>query len=440
MNIKRLLMDAGTAVMMAITMGGATVPGAWASTHYKTLYTFTGGETGSQPFSGLVMDRWGALYGTTYVGGAGSCLGQGCGVVFKLVRDEDGRQAGSTDEDSRWRANSKTNNGWTESVIYRFNGENGSNPQTASLIVDKHGNLYGTTEFGGIGNCNGNGCGVAFELSRKGTEPWTEKVLHWFDGNVGVNPVDNLTFDAAGNLYGTTSDWSGFFTGPGVVFKLMPNHDGSWTENILHTFDMKDGYNPSSGVIFDTAGHLYGTTIYGGDWNQGVVYRLSPNTDGSWTESVLHSFTGGEDGFRPQAGLIRDAAGNLFGVTAFGGAFGYGTVFELTPKPNGSWTHSVIYAFQEGNDGANSFASLTLDRTGTLYGVTHDGGTYHCGIVFKLTSTVTGIWNEEVVHTFDNQPGCEPFGALIVDGEGNLYGTTRGDGSTTFGSVFEITL
>jgi uncharacterized repeat protein (TIGR03803 family) len=431
MNCKRFLAGAGASLMMMvlIMVGAAvSVPGAWAATHYRTLHTFTGGETGNQPFSGLVMDRSGALYGTTYIGGTGSCLGQGCGVVFKLTPEAEDRWTENRDEDSPWK----------ESVIYSFSSAEGSNPQTASLIMDQHGNLYGTTEFGGIGNCNGYGCGVVFELTPNRDGAWTEKVLHWFTGNVGVNPVDNLIFDAAGNLYGTTSDWSNGFTGPGVVFKLTPNRDGSWSESILHTFDTQDGYNPSSGVIFDHKGNLYGTTIYGGDSNNGVVYQLSPNSDGSWTESVLHSFTGGQDGYRPQAGLVRDVKGNLYGVTAFGGPIGYGTVFKLAPNKDGSWTFSTIYAFKEGNDGANAFASLTLDGEGTLYGTTQDGGAYHCGVVFKLTAAPNGMWNEEVIHAFNDQPSCESFGNLIFDRKGNLYGTTIGDGTTTFGSVFEI--
>jgi len=442
MNRKRFLAQAGAALMITLLiMVGVVlfVPGAWAASHYRTLHTFTGGETGSQPFSGLVMDKSGALYGTTYVGGTGACLGQGCGVVFKLTPERDDRWADDQDEDGGPMQNRDADLRWTESVIYSFTSADGSNPQTASLILDKHGNLYGTTEYGGIGNCSGNGCGVAFELIRNEDGMWAEKVLHWFTGNVGVDPVDNLTFDAAGNLYGTTSDWSNGFTGPGVVFKLAPNSDGSWTESILHTFDTLDGYNPSSGVIFDPKGNLYGTTIYGGDSNNGVVYQLSPNSDGSWTESVIHSFSGDADGYRPQAGLARDAKGNLFGVTAFGGPTGNGTVFKLTPNRTGGWTFSTIYAFKEGNDGANSFASLTPDGEGTLYGTTHDGGAYHCGVVFKLTAAPNGMWNEEVIHAFKDAPSCESFGNLILDREGNLYGTTRGDGTTTFGSVFEIT-
>jgi uncharacterized repeat protein (TIGR03803 family) len=421
MNGKRFSRDASAALMIMIFMLGAVVlvPGTWAASKYRTLHKFTGGKNGSQPFSGLVFDSSGALYGTTYVGGTGPCLGHGCGVVFKLSPNANGR--------------------WREQVLHRFSGEDGSNPQTASLILDAQGNLFGTTEFGGASGCDGNGCGVAFELIPNGDGSWTEKVLHWFTGNVGVNPVANLIFDAAGNLYGTTSDWSNGFTGPGVVFELSPNPDGSWTESILHIFDNEDGYNPSSGVIFDLDGNLYGTTIYGGEYNNGVVYRLSPNLDGSWTESVLHSFTGGDDGFRPQPGLIRDPASPLYGVTAFGGPYGYGTVFQLTPNPDGSWTHSNLYAFQGGIDGGNPLARLTLAGPGTLYGTTHDHGAYGCGVVFKLTAALDGKWNEKVIRAFKNQPACESFGDLIIDPAGNLYGTTTGDGMKTFGSVFTIT-
>jgi uncharacterized repeat protein (TIGR03803 family) len=363
------------------------------------------------------MDKFGNLYGTTYVGGGGTCLGQGCGIVFELLPNKHGQSVTS----------------WQQAILYTFNGEDGANPQTASLVLDKHGNLFGTTEFGGSGDT-----GVAFQLSRNGSHPWVEQVIYRFTGKIGVNPVDNLTFDNEGNLYGTTSDWSGEFTGPGTIFKLAPERDGNWARTVLHTFNGADGFNPSSGVVFDSQGNLYGTTIYGGQYNQGVVYRLSPNPDGTWTESVLHHFSGGNDGFRPQAGLMRDDFGNLFGVTAFGGANGYGTVYQLKGGDD-SWTFNTLYAFRAGEDGANSFASLVMDSSGALYGTTHDGGIYACGVVFKLTPDIKGNWRENVVHTFDNKPDCESFGPLILDSMGNLYGTTRGDGTTTFGSVFEIT-
>ncbi len=424
MNHKKFLGAASAALMIVVAIF-MLAPGAQAQTKYKTLFKFKGGKDGNQPQSGLVFDTAGNLYGTTYVGGSGTCLGQGCGVVFRLTPN--------------------TNGSWTERVIHRFNGKDGSNPGGGALIFDGQGNLYGATFIGGKGDCNGYGCGVAFELIPNADGSWKEKVLHWFTSAVGVDPVATLIFDTAGNLYGTTTDWSFSFTGPGVIFELTPNSNGTWTESVLHTFDTTDGYNPGAGVVFDPAGNFYSTTLYGGTYGEGVIYQMTPNSNGTWTENVLYSFTGGQDGWRPQPGVIRDAAGNLYGVTLFGSnsgcfdGFGCGTVFRLAPNQDGTWTESTLYAFKGGKDGGNPWAGLALDGAANLYGTTDQAGAYGCGVVFKLTPTSHGPWKEKVLQTFANKPACGSLGTLILDSAGNLYGTTPGDGSTTFGSVFEIT-
>jgi uncharacterized repeat protein (TIGR03803 family) len=369
------------------------------------------------------MDTAGNLYGTTLGGGNDGCMGQagpGCGVVFKLTPNANGS--------------------WAEKAIHRFSGKDGSSPQYGgSLTLDGQGNLYGTTFIGGKGDCNGYGCGVAFELIPQANGSWEEKVLHYFTGNVGVNPQNSLIFDTAGNLYGTTGDWSYGFTGPGTVFKLSPNADGSWTKSTLHSFNSTDGYNPNSGLVRDPAGNLYGTTFLGGAYDGGVVYQLTPNSDGTWTENLLYSFTGGQDGSRPAASLILDAAGNLYGAAIVGGANGWGTVYKLAPNQDGSWTQSILYAFKGGNDGGYPVASLTFDGVGGLYGPTSAAGAGGCGVVFKLTPTSNGPWQENVLHSFVNKPGCNPQGSLVFDAAGNLYGPTEGDGTTTHGSVYEIT-
>ncbi len=413
MNYKTFLGAASTALMIAIAIL-MLAPGALAASKYKTLYKFKGGTDGNQPIAGVAFDNAGNLYGTTQVGGS-----FGHGTVFQLEPS--------------------TSGGWKKTMLHSFTGKGGSNPY-GDLIMDAQGSLYGTTIFGGKGACNGRGCGVAFELKRSANGSWKEKVLSYFSGNVGVNPAGGLIVDETGSLYGTTTDWSYSYTGPGTVFKLIPNSDGSWKKSTLHTFDNTDGYNPSAGLSFDPAGNLYSTTDYGGVPGEGVVFQLTPNSDGTWTESVLYSFTGGSDGWRPQGRPVRDSAGNLYGVTTFGGQTGCGVVWELTPNSDGSWTESTTHTFTGGNDGCNPWGtSLVLDGAGTLYGTTYAGGLKDYGVVFKLTPDSNGTWKETLIHTFVDSPGCNSFSSLMFDATGNLYGTTGGDGTTTFGSVFEIT-
>jgi len=224
------------------------------------------------------------------------------------------------------------------------------------------------------------------------------KTLYKFTGGKdGGAPHGDLIFDKAGNLYGTT--FGGGAYGYGTVFKL----NATGTETVLYSFTGgTDGRGPRAGLIFDQAGNLYGTA-------GSVVFKLAPNPDGSWSESVLHSFSG-TDGAGPYASLIFDQAGNLYGTTGWGGANGLGTVFELTPNSDGSWTESVLYSFCSltpmCGDGERPFAGLILDQAGNLYGTTFAGGTRghcsgrRCGVVFKLASNPDGSWSESVLHSF----------------------------------------
>ncbi|HEY4846907.1 MAG TPA: choice-of-anchor tandem repeat GloVer-containing protein, partial [Methylocella sp.] len=296
------------------------------------------------------------------------------------------------------------------------------------LIADSSGNLYGTTIQGGASNT-----GVVFKLSPGGTET----VLHSFklDSN-GANPVAGLIADSAGNLYGTTE--SGGASQRGVVFKLSP--DGT-SFMALHSFCVdfplcSDGRFPQAGLIADSAGNLYGTTRLGGASDNGVVFKLSP--DGSF--AVLHSFTG-SDGFLPEAGLIADNAGNLYGTTLAGGggsgclgSSGCGVVFKLSP----GGTETVLHSFTGGSDGSGPTAGLIADSAGNLYGTTTNGGGgggpecvgSGCGVVFKLSPGGT----ETVLHSFSFSDGANP-GALIADSAGNLYGTTLTGGASNGGAA-----
>jgi uncharacterized repeat protein (TIGR03803 family) len=382
---------------------------AWAA-EYKTLNKFKqAGGGGSSPFAGLIFDAAGNLYGTTRYGGT-----HDHGTVFQLTPNGDGS--------------------WTKHTLHSFRHNDGHNP-LSSLIFDAAGNLYGTTSEGGAQSE-----GTVFQLTPNGDGSWTESVLHSFSGSDGANPAAGVIFDAAGNLYGTTS-WGGA-SGCGTVFELMPNGDGSWTESVLHSFNDNECNTPS-GLIFDAAGNLYSTTFYGGPHDAGTVFELTPNGDGSWTESVLHSFNG-SDGSGLFGGVTFDAAGNLYGTTSWGGGFGHGTVFELTPNGDGSWTEHILHSFGK-HDGYNPQCSLIFDAVGNLYGTTNYGGsgsacgTQGCGTVFELTPNGDGSWTESVLHKFKNHPSAYTYAGLVFDQAGNLYGTTYGDGTTTFGSVFEIT-
>jgi len=425
MNHERFLGAVSAALMIVIAIV-MLVPGAWAQSNFKTLYKFRGRKDGNVPIAGLVFDAAGNLYGTTYRGGNSGhqCFAVGdCGVVFKLSPNPDGS--------------------WKEMVIHRFeSGQDGRQP-FASLILDKAGNLYGTTPHGG--GKEGRhiaSYGTVFKLAPNPDGSWTESILHRFTGGEngdGARPFAGLIFDTAGNLYGTT--YVGGTSNRGTVFKLAPNPDGSWTESILYRFTggrNGDGARPTSGLIFDTGGNLYGTTTTGG-----VVFKLAPNPDGSWTESVLSY------GHGPSSGLIFDTAGNLYGTTRGGGVHNGGSVLKLTPSPDGSWAESVEYSFcsrTNCRDGAYPYGGVIFDQAGNLYGTTLQGGTPFscdegegCGVVFKLTPNSNGGWDETVVHHFAGHPGAYPYAVVILDTAGNLYGTTAGDGSTTHGSVFEIT-
>jgi uncharacterized repeat protein (TIGR03803 family) len=422
-------MLSGTLAVLATAL--MSPKGAVAASTYKVLYKFTGGADGKNPDDGLIFDTAGNLYGTTIWGGNVSCNnGSGCGTAFKLTRNSDGS--------------------WTESVLYSFcslkNCNDGSFP-VAPLIFDTAGNLYGTTLDGGNVSCN---CGTVFKLTQNSDGGWTETVLHRFNFNDGSVPL-SLIFDVFGNLYGTTAAGGSslcFHGGCGVVFKLTPQSGGRWMERVLYTFTGGvDGEEPV-GLIFDTAGNLYGTTALAGNASCGcgTVFKLTPNSNGTWTENVLHSFTG-RDGAEPNGGLIFDTTGNLYGTTFGGGnddscnnGTGCGTVFKLTPNSDGSWKYHKLHDFSA-NPGAIPPSGLVPDSAGNLYGTTESGRPGVDGVVFKLTPQSGGGWAYSVLHLFSGNPAASPSGGLAVDKGGNLYGTTSGCGSgyNCHGVVFELT-
>jgi len=326
----------------------------------------------------------------------------------------------------------------SEKVLYSFaGGSDGSYPE-AALVADGAGNLYGTTSQGGSSNCSA-GCGTVFQLTPPTTQgaQWTETVLYRFaGGSDGAAPASNLIFDAAGNLYGTTNGGGNVSSG-GTVFQLTPPlaQGGAWTETVLYRFaGGRDGKTPLAGLVFDQAGNLYGTTLFGGTANAGTVFELMPpaTQGGAWTETVLHTFGHGNDGLDPEAGLILDNAGALYGTTITG------TVFKLTPP---AWTEKVLFSFTGGGNNGSWPCALTA-RQGLLYGLTRLGGSQaNTGIAFQLTPPAGGgAWTESTLYSFTGgNDGGEPCGALVSDQAGNLYGTSSGNGQNIPGSAFQLT-
>ena len=393
---------------------------AEAATKEKVIYSFQGGTDGSGPEPELFRDAAGNLYGTTAEGGS-----QQMGTVFEL--------------------SPKAGGGWTEQVIYSFQGGTDGSSPSSGVIADAAGNLYGETGEGGSQSV-----GAVYELSPS-ENGWTEKVLYSFvDQTTGVFPGGGLAFDAAGNLYGTTSQ-GGVPLGLGTVFQLTTDGKGNWSENVILGFGRNhDGGLPFAGLMVDPDGNMFGTTLAG--YGEGTVYELIPQPNGRFKRKVLHRFKGGKDGANPSGRLIRDSAGNLYGTAQSGGAasnsngcdFGCGTVFRLSKTAKG-WKFSVLYSFTGGQDGRTPEGTLALDSSGNLYGTTESGGGsgcdfgYGCGTAFELTPSAKGPWTETVLHRFQsNTDGLKPQGNLVPDTEGNWFGTTLTGGNSQ-GTVFQLT-
>jgi len=376
--------------------------GARAQGHYKVLYKFTGAADGGGP-SSLVIDAAGNLYGTAVSGGAFDY-----GTVFKL--DTTG----------------------TFTVLYSFmGGADGANPHPyQTLTLDPVGSLYGTTYYGGVHNA-----GTVFKLDPSGVET----VLYSFSGDTdGGLPTGSVALDQSGNVYGTTTRGG---NGLGVLFKLTPNPDGTWSESVLHSFPayLGDAAEPYSGVGWGPDGNLYGATWQGGTGG-GTIFMS--NTAGN--EVVVHSFYGveGEHLYKPP---IFDPQGNIYDTTLFGGDYscsppgwgeaGCGTVVKLDPAGN----VTVLHAFTGGRDGACLVGGLTSDQAGNLFGVTQFGGTYGDGVVFMAALGQDGKFRGKILHAFAGHPGAEPISTMVFDAKGNLYGTADGYSEQGHGSIFELT-
>jgi len=396
---------------------------------------------GLNPQSGLVADKSGNLYGTTYQGGTADW-----GTVYQL------------------KPPATAGGAWTETILHDFtNNADGASP-LGSLTFDKSGNLFGTTIYGGVG-VNGNSNGTVFELSPPATSggTWTYKVIASFDdGVVAINPVGGLVFDAAGNLYGTSAGGIEIEllcgeTPCGNVFELQPPavSGGAWTGKSIYNFGTSganDGTVPNY-VVFGAGGALYGTTSFGGALETGTFYKLTPpaTSGGAWTEKILFSFPNNLG--IPSGGLTAGGNGSFFGTAAFTGSSGSGIVFQLIPPSGGKgWTQSVLYNFTGGSDGSGPVQGVLRDTSGNLYGVANGGANFDpgmclangCGTVYKLSPPAVsgGAWTETSLHDFaGGHDGGNPVGRPILL-RGFLFGTTAYAGTPNYGLggvVYRIT-
>jgi uncharacterized repeat protein (TIGR03803 family) len=395
LNIYKLI------AMLGVTVALANL--SWAGE--KILYTFVGEPDGYGPEGSLIFDSnsKGNLYGTTSSGGTAQA-----GTVFELSPGQDGT--------------------WTEKILYSFTGYPDGIYPYAGLISDSKGNLYGTTNQGGLFDS-----GTVFELIPGADGTWAETVLYSF-GTSGFNdalfPASSLIQDEAGNLYGNGQFGANDY---GAVFELSPGSNGTWTEKVLHSFNGNDGAYPAGALIMDQVGRLYGTTYESGPNDYGSIFELTPGLGGTWTEKVIYSFNG-VNGISPYGGVLFDTAGNAYGTSEV-------NAFELTRGSNGTWSGKTLHSFTGGFDGANAAAGLIFDKQGNLYGTTYSGG-LHYGTVFKLTPGSDETWTETVLHRFSPSggDGTHPSSNLLLDSMGNLYGTTPSGGSSSGGGVvFEVT-
>jgi hypothetical protein len=333
----------------------------------------------------------------------------------------------------------------TEITLYDFTGGTNGGAPEAGLIFDTQGNLYGTASGGGKpdGCYFDLGCGTVFELSPATGGGWTLTTLYTFQGGAdGANPGGPLLMDVSGNLYGETPGGGGssstcMNSECGTVFELSPNGSGGWTKKTLHEFQGgDDGSAPNGALVFDSAGNLYGITIQGGgscsysNYGCGTVYELIPQTDGHWEEVILHHFgLSSNDGWGPSGGVVFNAKGDLFGATGAGGfisdecAIGCGTVFALKPD-SGKWKEEILYKFNW-TDGSGPNAQLAIDSAGNIYGTTYQGAASIGGTVFELSPETGGGWSFQDLHLFLDHSGVSPRVGVVLDAQGNLYGSTE---------------
>lgn len=406
----------GSKVKMSIATMVLCSIGASAQT-LTTLHNFGAPKDGIDPLPSVAFDKSGNVYGTTTGGG-----NSGAGTAFQLSPPE---TSGAS---------------WTETIVHNFIGKPDGSVPESHLIVSASDAIVGTTYTGGSRNMGS--VFVANPPSSPGN-PWSERVIYSFGAirGDGINPNAGL-LPAHPGYFGVT--FAGGTNNMGTVFKLSPPSSAGapWTESILYSFKGSgDAAFPSSELIADQSGNLYGTTTLGGASNSGAVYELSPAAGGGYTETVIYSFSG-PDGTLPAGKLQLDASGVLYGTTAGGGASGEGTVFQLTPGlPGASWTESVLYSFSGGSpDGGEPSGGVVLGKRGQLYGTAAHGGSHGAGVVFELDPpSLGGGWTQQVLYAFNSSDGFAPESGLVLR-QGQAFGTTTQGGLFGAGTVFALTL
>ena len=321
----------------------------------------------------------------------------------------------------------------TTDVIFSFEEDEGEYADT-DLETDSAGNIYGTTVLGGD-----HGSGTVFQLSPT-PDGWVHTVLYSFTGGAdGGEPYKGVTLDRQGNLYGTavTGGSGSCEGGCGVLYKLT-NSGGTWTQSIIHAFTGgDDGSGPGARVTVDQGGNIYGMTPTGGAYGLGTIYKIH-QAGGASDLRVIHAFTGGADGGSGSAGRMILRKGRLYGAATTGGSYGSGVIFELSPRGVGEWAFRPIYSFQGQPDGSFPYGALLFDRSGKIYGTTYYGGDNGIGAVYELSPRRSGEWDERVIYSFQaGSDGNSPISNLVSDAAGNLYGTTS-EGGLGSGTIFKL--
>ncbi|MGA2902428.1 MAG: choice-of-anchor tandem repeat GloVer-containing protein [Candidatus Korobacteraceae bacterium] len=386
---------------------------ASAQNHYQVLYNFGSSYNDAYaPEAPPTLAPDGSLYGTTAGGGGDGCNGYGCGTAYHLVRNSDGT--------------------WSLSIIHSFNGQDGWQP-SAPVALDQLGDVYvpvyESWPFG---------YGTLVELLPQSGGQWSEVALHDFSGTGNDSSPGPVLVKAPGNVYGVTYGQLLDINSAGELYNSLgtANH-----LTIVHAFEVNpnDGMTPT-GLVFDSSGNIFGTTCGGGAYRSGTVFELTPRQQGTgWNEKILYSFKGGQtDTYCPSPGPIFDSAGNLYGMTYDGGPANQGAVFKLAPNGDGTWTETIIYGFQGINDGDGPTGGLAIDQHGNLYGAAFAAGQFNSGTIFQLSPSSNGNWTFRVLYSFpDPQQGIDPLG-VVLDRSGNLYGTTELGGQYGVGVAFEL--
>jgi len=401
-------------ILLALCL--SLVPATWGAGRFKVLHNFGASGDGTTPNGPLILDGEGNLYGVT-------CCGPGDygnGVLFELTPQNNGT--------------------WKEKILHSFTGGSGGARPWGSLLFNGSGNLYGTMR-----GCLGDAVCGAFQLV-PAAGSWKFSVIY----DVSAGP--GLLMGKAGNLYGAIGP--GNYFDIGAIGELSPGSNG-WTYTDLFNFNPTVGYAPPAPPIWDGKGNMLGTTTKGGAqpacWTSdgcGMIFEMTPNKDGTWTYHILHRFASSKtDGQTPWAGLVRDSVGNFYGSTVAGGRYGLGnggygngTVFRLS-FTGGRWRKTALYEFPNCAEGCGPLGAMALDRSGNLYGAAQGGlpdcAGFDCGVIFKLSPQAGGKWTYTVLHKLTAADGEYPTG-VVLDGKGHLLGTTQSFGKYDFGTAFEI--